>query len=503
MLVALLGINSELPETHQYCYDTRMIFDALPYRETLSATVIIDKALRAFADYVEKKLGVYIIKDMRDFYFSRPDLREPLELAALLKENGILKELGPSQLLSDIPHMKAWYAICNDETSHVAGGMTWENEKDALYAALAEGLERYLWYTQDDYFLHPIQTTEEKIRKLGPYISPKDITGFSEEQRKGNPHRELRSDSQYLWIQGTSLIRGNKVYLPAQVISGMRREKWQGSIKEPLIRQQITNGLATWPTQAGARLAGMQEIIEREAFMILWFNQLTLPRIAPESLFTESPSLEKAVVMCEKYRFKTHIIPLLTDAPTHAVAVVMEDMSGNAPRFSVGIRAHVSFPAAVEKAMTEALRSHRAYRQWEQAGNVWDTNTAVEKIGHRDRLYYWGMPEHAKHLEFMVSGPKKAYKPKAWDKDSIEAHLQRLLEWCKEKDFECISVSLGNSAKNLTPFYVEMTVIPQLLPTHLDESLHHFGGTRLYDIPKSFGYTPLKKPFTARPHPFS
>jgi ribosomal protein S12 methylthiotransferase accessory factor len=478
-----------------------MILDAVPYRDSLSDSDAKKRALVAFTDLLERKLGVKIVKDLEEIPFSRPDLAEPLKTAALLKKYGVIKSFSATTQFPDLPPVKDWYAKINDPTSHHVGGTSWDDDASAMYAAFSEALERYIWMTQDDYFVNPTMATVSEIAKKGLYIAPQNFVGYSEERRKKSPELMLREDAEYLWIQGTSLTQGGRVYLPAQTVCGIRR-KWPGGKNEPLIRPQITNGLATWPTRAGAQLAGALETIEREAYMIMWLNQMTMPRYTLMSLRALSPSLSRAIATCERYLFKIHVMQMPTDAPTHAVAVVMEDVNGNAPRFTLGLRAHTSLPIAVEKAMAEALRAQHIHKAWVMRGNSWDMNTPIEKIDHHGRLHYWGVPEHAKLLEFLIKGPEVTVEKKPWDNDSREEHLQRIVQWCREKNFDCISVPLTTSLKNPTPLHVEMMVIPQLHPTYLHESVQLLGGTRLQDVPKALGYTPRQKPFADRPHPF-
>ncbi|TSC61501.1 MAG: biosynthesis docking protein, SagD family [Parcubacteria group bacterium Athens0416_74] len=483
-------------------YHRTMIIDGISVTELSEYPTVAERALASFLKFIEKKLNVSIVQDARTTPSDR-SLFEPLRLAAKLQENGIVKNFGRAATpFTDEPRTKSWYATCNDSTSHGVGGTTWENDADALYAALAEGLERYIWFTQDDYFLSPTKTSVEGIQKKGPCIRPEEFAGFSEAQRSISAERELRSDAEYLWITGISLVKGVPTYLPAQIVSRARKLHESRS-EEPFIRQTTTNGLATWPTQSGARLAGALELIEREAYMIMWLNQLTLPRISLPSLCARHPELARSVEICERYRLKIHVVKLITDAPTHAVAVVIEDLSDAIPRFTIGLRAHRSLSTAIQKATTEALRARRFCRTWFNEGNVWDMSTPIQSIGHRDRLYYWAMPEHTRQLEFLIQGKEIEVSVERWDNDDEEQHLQRILEWCREKNLECISVSLGTSSKNLTPWYIEMVVMPQLQPTYLQESLQAFGGTRWRDVPKALGYTPLKKPFADRPHPFS
>lgn len=480
-----------------------MIIDALSAAET-TGTDAAGRALASFISFIERRLGVKVVRDSRSLPHGDFSLYEPTRFADLLRSKGIIKRYYPAIHVADEPFVYSWAAICNNSTEHQTGGSSLTSEADALRAALAEALERYIWFLKQDYFVNPSYGTVADIARKGDFIPPDRIAGFTPEQRALSPRRAIHADSRFHWIQGTSLIRTTPIYLPTQVVSGVWSHYYTpGRTDEPLIRPPITNGLATWPTQAGARCAGANEVIEREAYITMWLNQLSLPRYTHASLRQLDPTISTLIDSCEKYRLKMHVVKMLTDAPTHAVAVVIEDMSGTAPRFIIGIRSHRSLAQAIQKAATEAFRARSGYRYWVQQGNVWDPTTPPYKVGHRDRLHYWGVPENAPRLAFLVAGDEIPAQQQPWDHDDAEQHLERIVAWCREKDFECVAVSLGHSPTNPTPLHIEMVVMPDLQWTYLTEATQAFGSNRWREIPKAFGYTPRAEPFAAEPHPFS
>jgi ribosomal protein S12 methylthiotransferase accessory factor len=381
-------------------------------------------------------------------------------------------------MFPDEPPLRIWGCTSKKVKNLHTGGASFSNEAAALTAALAESLERYIWYTQEDYFVDPKRATCAEMASHGPHITPEQFTSFSKQQREKTSSFFLQAISPT--VPGSS------------------------HVAEPLIRQQTTIGLATWPTQKGALLAGMLEIIEREALMIMWYNQLTLPQIDLESIRFKREDLDKLLDSCKRYNLSVHAIPMMTDSPTHAVCVILEDRSGVAPRFAIGLKAHRSLPYAVERALTEALRARLGYRNFFLQGGSWDPNTPIEEIGHIERLHYWGVPTNAERLSFLIAGEKIPYTFDApWEQDSEEKHLERVISWCREKKFECVSVALTNSKINPTPWHIEMVVMPDLHPTHLNEKRRHLGGTRLTDVPKYFGFTPRSTPFVDSPHPYA
>jgi ribosomal protein S12 methylthiotransferase accessory factor len=258
-----------------------------------------------------------------------------------------------------------------------------------------------------------------------------------------------------------------------------------------------------WPEKSRAQLAGALEVIERDAYMITWLNQITPARFPLDDIARKNPSLLRLVHMCRRYKLEPHAIRLVTDAPTYAVGVILEDMSGVAPRFGFGLKAHYSLAQAIEGALLEALRARRAYRRYFAAGDTWDPATPVRKIGHRDRLYYWGVPENAEKLAFLLRGPVSALHEEVWDKDTNSEHMARIVTWCRDSGYACVSVSLGASAMNPTPWSIERIIMPELQPTYLTEEQAQASGERLSEVPKRMGHVPRKEPFLEAPHPFS
>jgi ribosomal protein S12 methylthiotransferase accessory factor len=385
----------------------------------------------------------------------------------------------------------------------VTGGLAHTDDVQAAYATAAEGLERYLWAEATDYYINPILATEEKIKNSSPYLSIDRFAGFSPEQRRSERRTVISENTELLWIQGVSLVTGKKTYLPAQVVSSKAESTYRhDGAREPVVRLCITTGLATWTDTSGARLRGAYEAIERDAYMIWWLNQLVVPRIPIGKLCESAPSLKLLIDTCTRYGLKVHALRLVTDAPAHVICVVVEDDSAVGPRYTFGLKAGRSLPSIIEAGALEALRARHTYRLYRAEGKIWDTATPVEKIGHRDRLYYWSVPDHAKNLVTLLSGKEIAPAKEVWEESTDEQHLERIVSWCRNAGYEYVSVNLGFSKSNPTPWKIEMAVIPELQPTYLNENLRQASGARLRDIPTRFGYTPRETPFLSAPHPF-
>lgn len=479
-----------------------MILDGIPYQDYSRFLYSDSKgaAIRSFVRYLEKKLGIFAIYPTHSIPLGDASLIRPLQVAEDLISKGIIDSFRREIPYPDEPPIRIWSCRSTYRSRvHVTGGMSSESDENALFAALAEGLERYVRSTQRDYFVSPLRATTAEIAEKGSFLAPERFVGFSDEQRIRHPTLRLSPQDSYLWIRGASLTDGRTVFIPAQIASALPEFR-QGPLKEPIIRVPSTVGLATWPTQARARLAGILEIIEHDAYMIMWLNQISPTRISLSRFRRQNPGLDALIQKCARYRLKVHALRMPTDAPTYAICAVVEDMTGVGPRFTLGLRAHFSLATAVEKALLEALRARVNYR----AFNTRPDSEAVAGNSSEDfaRTSYWEARDNASGLEFLTRGREEKHEMDAWEDDTAERHLERLIAWCHEKGYECVAVSLGISKINPTPWFIEKIVMPDLQPSHVKEEWPYIGGRRLKEVPTRLGYTPREIPFTEAPHPF-
>lgn len=457
----------------------------------------LSNAVIAFVQLMEKRFGARFVYDYSQFPFG-PELADLSELAAQLKQHGIIKRVSKVPSLPDEPPLYQWSVENNTTIPHTTGGLSFESERSALTAALAESLERYIWFETNDYFEGQRTAT---VKTIGPGgIHPSVFAGFSPEQRASDEKLILNDTANFLWTKGVSWTKGRDVWLPAQIVSAF--EARRKSNTEPLIRPSITTGLATWTNRAGAVVRGALEVIERDAFMIMWLNQLSLPVLSVDSLRARHPTFNTLLHTCEQYRLRTHFVQLITDAPAYVVCAVVEDESAEGPPITVGTKAHGSLVEAAESALLEALRARSNVRKRRHIHT--HKSSASTSFRQNQRPQYWSEEDRHKRLAFLTAGQRiQVPEAGAWERDTDEEHLHRIVEWCKAKKYDLISVNMGKSKRNPLPWKIEMVVIPQLQPLHQDERYACIYGARLQDIPKQFGFTPRAKPFTAEPHPFT
>src|SRR3989344_4104345 len=304
-------------------YNPAML-DALPFEKIWQSphgNSIASKGIIAFIPFLEKRLGGRFVYDAARIPFGNQELPDPLDRAEKFRAASIIKSYRPTPGFCDEPPIFSWIAeFASSRTKeNFSGGASAHDERQALTATLAEALERYLWLETTDYFVSPQRATTHEISKSGQAILPERFAGFSPEQRTKNSRLTLAPDAEYLWVRGYSWTAGKNIWIPAQVVSGKHGGKnFSNKDSEPVIVAAITTGLATGPTLEFALLNGALEIIERDALMITWLNQLSPPRIDLDAVQKGSASLAALLESCKRYRLGVEALRMPTDAPAYA-----------------------------------------------------------------------------------------------------------------------------------------------------------------------------------------
>lgn len=455
-----------------------------------------------FVRFLERRLGGTFLFDVRKVPYGKTELIDVFEIAAKLQEAGVIGMVSPALSPADEPPFKQWTVEYKAHDMQRAGGMATSSDRDALIPALAEAVERNLWLTATDHFDLRQTATVSEILTQGDVLLPSSFVGFSEKQRSENSRLTLREDATYLWTRGRSHVTNDHIWIPAQVVSGALRSANSSHHHEPMILTPITTGLATGPTKEFALLNGALEILERDAFMITWLNQLTPPRLDIATIAERDEELASLIRMCTRYRLKPAAVLMPTDAPTHVVCAVIEDLSDHRPNVTIGMKAHRSIVAAVKGALHEALRIRQTVRFRDRSTPL-DPSKPGAEVLHLERAQYWGAPGSARKLDFLIAGEPTVPTEAAWEHDTLEEHWKRIVSWCKKEGYAIASADLGRSKKNASPWEVHMVVMPQMQPMHQTERLIYLGGERLTSVPKKFGHTPRPEPFADEPHPFA
>jgi ribosomal protein S12 methylthiotransferase accessory factor len=152
-------------------------------------------------------------------------------------------------------------------------GGTGKTRTEAAGAAVGEALERY-----SATYVPFEKLVVATARELGDAaVEPGRFGLFSDRQlnEPGFPFRRFTEDTRVAWIEGRELPRGRVAYLPAELVY-LGRATAPGALP---VAYSTSSGLACDECPETATVKAMLELLERDAFMLVWTNRLSLPLI--------------------------------------------------------------------------------------------------------------------------------------------------------------------------------------------------------------------------------
>lgn len=428
--------------------------------------------------------------NIRDLITGEPHLEEIFDVVRPLVDAETIGRVVVPDPFPDEPRAFEFYG-------KGAGGIHFFDKAGALWAVVAESLERRIWKEEVDYFRRPATLSVGEALSRGG-IDPGRFTGFSAKQRTSLPNLAFTKDSKFLWIEGVSHVSGRTVRVPAHTVS----QAWFSQAvmqtgTEPYLRAPITTGLATGRTLKEATLRGLLEVIERDAFMISYLNQLILPRLNLEVMADEDLDLANVYSSFKRYRLEPHVILLLTDFDIPIALSVLIDRTGKGPAVSVGAKASFTLREALFGALSESLAVRLSSRRKEEI-----KLPPKEKFGRNERLAWWADPAQLPLIETFVQGPLTTLSLTEEAKQkTVQEQVAQLVQYCRKRGYEAVTIDLSSSKCNVSPLKVAFSMIPELQPLHLNEAYPAFAGARLTEVPQGKGYLPRKEIYR-EPHPF-
>ena len=206
----------------------------------------------------------------------KSDLRQTLEtLPHLLDEHtGLIKKIEWYTQRYNEPQFIHCHATMPDLTritgrvcSHGTGG-TALAEDAALAKAIGESVERYCGdFWNNDQIVHASYTSVKDQA-----IDPERFVLFHPEQYQAPdfPFQRITKDSRIAWARGFSLTHNRPALVPAALVH-LGHQPENG---EPYFESGPVSGYACGNTVEEALLGAICEVVERDAFMVFWYNQL-------------------------------------------------------------------------------------------------------------------------------------------------------------------------------------------------------------------------------------
>src|SRR5262245_15056439 len=211
----------------------------------------------------------------------------------------------------------------------------------------------------------------------------------------------FRRDTVVSWVPGFCLPTGRRAYLPAQ-LAFMAWDRWAS--REPQIAYTTSSGLACAPTLVEAVLAGLLELIERDAVMLAWYCRLSLP-LLDWSCDPELVRLDARYFGPTGLRYSAVDLSVFSGVPT--VLGVVHGTAGVIGALGVGAASAHTVSVAWRKALGEAFAVQRWVRDHAHERPEDVEAEAVDIRGFDGHTMFYAHPDRAARAGFLDSSPQR------------------------------------------------------------------------------------------------
>ncbi len=383
---------------------------------------------------------------------------------------------------------------------HLAGiGGAGRTRAAAASAAVGEALERYAAS-----YLPPSRLVVATARELGKAaVAPERFALYSDRQHStpGFPFRRFTSATRVAWVRGHELPGGCPALLPAELVFLGSA----GLADELPIAHSTSSGLACGETREDTILRGLCELLERDAFMIVWSNSLSLPLLVAEP-GTAVGSLDRELFAPAGLHYAAVDLSAFHRIPS--VVGVVRAPAGTAGALGVGACTAPTIEQAWWKALSEAFAARSAGAKLAGLEPEQDLGPRGARVAtFEDHICY-----HADHRNTAAAG--------FLDASDLRRPVGSIagLEGCDRREWIaalCGRVeSAGSSAYAVdvtSPDVAELgltvtrVIAPELCALDVSHAARFLGGPRLYEAAAAIGLhdRPLREAdVNPEPHPF-
>ncbi len=386
----------------------------------------------------------------------------------------------------------------------VTAGRSHSYAKSELTAIL-EGLERYCG-------LKPkgkrtvIHDSFHNLAELA--LDPVRVGLYSKEQyaQPDFPFEPYDPELPIDWVWGYSFLQERPI-LVAESLAYYSTGKGDDFVNES------SNGCALGGSLEEAVLFAILEVVERDAFLMMWYAQLPVPRL--DAFSSGDKQLQ---LMIERLRavsgYNLHLYNMTMENGIPSICALAKNSKEQGVNLVCAAGSHPD-PVRAAKSAIHELAGMLPYLNQIYETNVEDyklmyqDSSLVQRMEHHSMLY--SLPQAEERLEFLLDKdrPLQSFDdafPRKTESADPTAELKAVLEIFKRLQLEVIVVDQSTPETLRNGLYCVKVLIPGMLPMTFGHSFVRITGLeRVLRIPMELGYA--KQPLTLErlnphPHPF-
>jgi len=268
---------------------------------------------------------------------------------------------------------------------------------EAEVRTLMESIERYSNMVVDESRLKWSTYNEVKNKA----ISPADLGLYTDLQYQKENFKCSRfsPESDIPWIEGQDLYSGKIVLIPADFV-------FYPALREKPLVIETSNGAAAHTNMVDAILNGLFEVIERDAFLIMWLNRLAMPILDAKYPI----GFQESINLINKFGMEIKLVDLTNDTniPT-VMAVCYNRIPNKYPALVVGTGSHIDPERAIQKALFEMEFLLIEFLESPVENKITSPDQISSIFEHP---HFYLNPRMRKYWQFMIQSNKKTALPK-------------------------------------------------------------------------------------------
>lgn len=373
-----------------------------------------------------------------------------------------------------------------------ASGMGFTLE-EANIAAVAEAVERYCAA-----YVIPEHTVLASWEQLGEdALHPEELPLFTKEQHEQwqFPYRPFTQQSKIRWVQSHSLTTDRSKWVPAAIVWDSYKPQ---SLDEDPICFGLMTGSAAGVTKEQAMIGGLLEIIERDAFMIMWYNSLSLPRLD----IRNHPVSEPFRSLLDESRFELNVVDTTSDLGVPSAFGVLKTQDG---KLSIGGSARLSMEDAVRKTLMEISQLFIGNKSQIYAKSL-PSLLPHQITDYGLRLPYYEQPFAHEELAFTTASDKlHPILDSQRAKGSETERLNYLVRQLANRGLEALCVDITTDDARELGLHVVKMIVPGSVQLPRSENERLITSKRIYETPVKLGLRSEAislEDINSSPHPF-
>lgn len=240
-----------------------------------------------------------------------------------------------------------------------------------------------------------------------------------------------------------------------------------------LISDASSNGASAHTSCEEAVYHAICELIERDAGLIFYLNQISPPHFDLENV--DDAKITWIVKMFREKNLEYYALDLTTDIGIPVVASLLIDRAGIGPAVVIAGKTDLDLKRAILGSASEAVKIWQARRALRAAGKL---------SGGRN---FWAETSSIKHIEFFTAGEKRKFNAGNPIVLSGKEKLEKVSEYFKKNNIKITVTDITIPEAGQIGFYACKVFAPELQKLYFGEKGKIFA-KRVFDVPAALGY---------------